>query len=368
MATPFKLAQLLRGLINGEMAHTGPFYANVDLDLDCNISCIGCPYRSSKQIGANAGDHALRYISLDLVKRLAAEFQELGVPEVILVGQGEPLLHPEFAEIISIFKHSGLKVQLYTNGTLLNEAGAGSILDSGLDILVISLWANNLEEYEKCYPGVNPKNFKKTIEGVKVLSELKKERGLKLPAFILTQPINHYNYKGIDARIYLAHSLGCDGVRFACFYSKRGEFSEAVLSNDEINIVLKGLVESRSRVKKISLTHNLDNVLLRYRMGERVWRRLPCYVGWFSTSIKVDGTVAPCCRCSMPLGNLYVSSFREIWNGPPYRCFRREGLGVKDPASLTQRCECDWCPTAGDNFRVHQIFKWFTPFLGSTSK
>lgn len=357
-----KRSQLLRGLINRRAAFTGPYYVDVEVTRRCNMYCLGCQFHSSKSWGAAPGDQAVKDISLELVGRLCQDFSELGVREVIVIGEGEPLLHPRLFDIVSAFKHAGCRVQLFTNGTLINDDIARAILDSGLDVLKVSLWASNLQDYEKNHPGVNPKNFQKTIHGVKLVDGLRKARGARLPAIILTQPLNRYNYGKIGERIALALSLGCDGLRFSCFNAWRGEFADAELTEEEINLVRKDLTAAKEHLKSLEMVHNIDNVLLRYRLGETAFRNIPCYAGWFYTRIKVDGTVLPCGFCDLSLGNLNESSFKEIWNGAKYRSFRNESSTLKGLASLAPYCNCNWCCYLEDNYRVNEVLKWLAPF------
>ena len=365
MATFRQKVQLLRGLIHGEAAYTGPFYVDVDLTRRCNLGCLGCQYNSSKTRIPLPGDRTIKDIRFELIEKLCRELPALGTREVFLVGEGEPFFHPRLFDIVSAFKHAGCKVQLFTNGTLINEANAPAILDSGLDVLRVSLWANSLEEYRKLYPGINPENLQKTLNGVKTVTSLKAERKTALPTVILTEPLNRYNYKSIDARISLAHDTGCDGVSFNTYIHWQGEFASAALSTEEIATLCRDLTQARRRLESLSLHHNLDDILFKYRLGETAWRDFPCYVGWFFTRVRVDGTIVPCGACSLPLGNLNKSSLEEIWNGPKYRAFRNKTMTTKGLASLSQHCDCDWCCTATDNFKVHRFFKWITPFLRS---
>jgi len=365
MATFKQKVQLLRGLIDGKAAYTGPFYVDVDVTRRCNMHCLGCQYHSSKTRKSSLSDHALKDVSFELIEQLCEEFPRLDTHEVLLVGEGEPFLHPRLFDIIAAFKHAGLKVQLFTNGTLLNAANAEQLLDSKLDILRVSLWANSVEEYEKCYPGVNPGNLQKTLTGVKIVTDLKTKRRTTLPTVLLTEPLNRYNYTSINTRINLAHNIGCDGVAFDAYRHWQGEFSSASLSAEEIDVLCEDLAQAKKLLEPLSLVHNTDDILLQYRLGETAWHELPCYTGWFYTRIRVDGTVMPCGACPVPLGNLYESSFEEIWNGSKYRAFRRNMLTTEGPA-LDQYCDCDWCCFTKDGFRVHRLFRWFDLFSGRT--
>ena len=46
MVVLYEKMQLLKGLLAGETASVGPFYATVDVTRGCNLQCSGCPFRS----------------------------------------------------------------------------------------------------------------------------------------------------------------------------------------------------------------------------------------------------------------------------------------------------------------------------------
>jgi MoaA/NifB/PqqE/SkfB family radical SAM enzyme len=61
------------------------------------------------------------------------------LPSLFLGGFGEPLLHPEVMDMVGDAKRRGMVVELITNGTLLDERTADSMVSVGLDRLWISL-------------------------------------------------------------------------------------------------------------------------------------------------------------------------------------------------------------------------------------
>ena len=363
MATSGWLIQLLRGLIDGERAFAGPFYVELSTTTLCNQGCLGCQYHSSATRGSLHSADGTEHMSLDQIKTLCDGLRRLGTREMILTGEGEPFLHPRLFEIISLCKEAGLYVHLFTNGTLLDESNVAALVDSGVDILRVSLWAASAEEYAKCYPGVDPDNFQRTLNGVRLVSSLKAKRGTALPTLILTGPLNRHNWKGIGDKIRLAHEIGTDGVTFTPYRHWRGEFSSATLSGGEIDEVCHDLAQSRGLVESLGLSHNLDEALLRFRLGEAFWSDLPCYIGWFHSQITVDGTVVPCGACPIPLGNLNESTFEDIWNGPQYRAFRARSMGTRGWALEEERCDCSYCCFARLNSRVHRYFRWLAPLV-----
>jgi len=152
MASLKEKANLLKGLIHGEVAYTRPFFITVDVSRRCNLRCLGCQYQSSQTRGffPHSGPE-IDYMPVDLAKKLCDQLAGSSLREVSIMGEGEPLLHPEILGIISTFKQTGLRVSLTTNGTLLDRLSTG-LTTAGLDELKVSFWANSLEEYEKNYP------------------------------------------------------------------------------------------------------------------------------------------------------------------------------------------------------------------------
>ena len=367
MATLKQKVQLLRGLVDGEMAHTGPFYVQVNPTNLCNLQCQGCRYHSSKTRGLSPTVGDRRYMPVELVEKLCEELPAVGTREATICGEGESLLYPHWFEMVSAFKRAGLYVQLFTNGTLLDESTASLLLDSGLDVLNLSMWATSPEEYVKCYPGTDPENFGKALDGIEAVTRLKAKRQTRLPAVILTGPLNRHNYKSIARRIALAHERGCDGVRFAPFVDIGGEFASHDVPPGEIDTMCQELANSRTVLESLSLSHNLDEALLRFSLGREVWHHVPCYASWFYSHIGFDGQVRPCGTCLAPLGNLNESSLKDLWNGPEYRAFRAKGLTTSGLASLREQCDCSWCSYAKDSHKVYRYFRWIAPLLGRTA-
>lgn len=364
MATLKEKIQLLRSLVGGEAAYNAPFYVQINPTNVCNLQCFGCVYHSSQMRGVSPTIGNETYMPLRLVERLCEELPAMGTREVTICGEGEPLLHPHWLEMVTAFKRAGLHVELFTNGTLLDSSASAGLLAAGLDVLYVSLWATSQEEYAKCYPGTDPDNLRRTLEGIRLVSGLKAKHHSPLPAVVLAGPFHRHNYRGIDRRIALAHELGCDGIRFSPFVDSTGEFASATIPGEEIETLSEELANSRMLLESYSLGHNLDEALRRFGFGREVWNHVPCYIGWLHSHISFDGQVKPCGSCPIPLGNLNESSFEEVWNGPGYRAFRAKALTVAGQAALHHQCDCHWCCHAKDSYKVQRYMRWIAPLLG----
>jgi MoaA/NifB/PqqE/SkfB family radical SAM enzyme len=369
MATLHEKIKLLRGLLTGEVAKTGPFYVDIDLTRRCNLRCLGCPYHSPHINDTSPQNPAVMDISLDFFKRLCNELKGMNTHSLILQGAGEPLLHPDVFEMIATAKAAGFHVTLITNGTLLDRETIEALIAARLDTLKVSLWASSAEQYQQNYPGTHPDSFRKVVDGLKLLASLKAERNSMLPVVQLHHPINSYNFQTIDALVDLALRTGCNGLSFAPFRSFGiGALAPFDLSTDEERLVQLSLFRARRRLKSFPMGHNIDEILLRYKLGSAVWQKLPCYIAWIHARIRVDGAVQPCGSCSVAFGNLYENTLHEVWNGSAIRAFRRRTLTCKGLASISEHCGCNFCCYVGDNMRVHRLFKWFAPLARRSKK
>ena len=362
MATLPKKVKLLRGLLTGETAYAGPFFVLVDITRRCNLQCLGCRFHSSQMDTSRPDSSTLPDISFDLFKKLCHELKAMDTQDLILIGDGEPLLHHRIFDMISTAKASGFRTTLVTNGTLLDRDRIQTLFDLRLDAMEVSLWASSVQEYEKNYPGVPLDFFNKVVESVTLMNSLKAKSHLKQPCVILHHPLNRHNFRKIETFLELALTAKCDGVSFSPFYTWRGALTSSALSPNEEQSLLLALGKIEKRLRFLRLSHNISQTRIRYQIGKCIWHNIPCYIGWIHARVKTDGTILPCNRCDIPLGNLETNSFQEIWNGLPYRSFRSQASTRKGLASLTQQCDCEYCCFIKDNLRIHRLFKWASPF------
>jgi MoaA/NifB/PqqE/SkfB family radical SAM enzyme len=372
MATLNEKIKLLQGLITAETAKIGPFYVSIDLTRRCNLRCIGCPYRSGDRAerlreNLSAEETALPQeddLPVPVFKKLCSDLRDMNTKELILQGQGEPLLHPRIFDIIAIAKDKGFKLLLLTNGTLLDKKRCRSLIDLGLDKLRVSLWSSTREDYVQTNPGTNPKNFDKVLNGMKLLTDLKTELGSELPELCLNQPISRHNHKSIDALVDITLATGCNSLKVTPLSVTTEELVSSALSPDEISELRVKFSETKARLASLKIKHNIDRLLLDYDIGEDVWNKVLCYIGWVHARIGVNGGVRPCAPYVKTLGNINKQSFREIWDGSGFRSFRRQTMTRKGLLAIsTKDSNCGYCCYVGDNQRIHSFFKWLSAFI-----
>lgn len=354
----------LRSLIGREIAYHGPFHVTIDVTRRCNLNCIGCRYHSQAiETTQSPGNQEILDLDPIVFQRFCRDLAKLGTKAIELSGEGEPLVNKNLFNLIGIAKENNLNVTVFSNGTLLDSKHIESLINAQLDCLKVTLWAATKQEYQSNYPGTNPDYFDKVIDGLRCLASVKNTRSIVKPSVILHHPINRNNYRTLEEFVELAHKTGCRGVSFSPLKTRRGNLSSASLGHAEENEVRSSLVQVENEMNTLGLKNNIADTLRRYRAGESVWKKLPCYVGFITARVKVDGTIVPCNPCDISVGNLNDSSFQEIWNSDAYKVFRRKAMTRQGLESIGANCDCGYCCYLNDNWRVHNIFKWISPLL-----
>lgn len=354
--------KFVQGMLSGDTARTGPFFVTMDLTERCNLRCRACPYHSPG-LPLQVNDHLPRDISFELVLRVCSEMRSMGGRRLLLIGHGEPLLHPRINDIIAAGKAAGLEVFLITNGTLLDEVRVPLLVASGLDRIQVSLWANSPEDYVQNHPGTPAAMYEKVLHGVELLAKEKSVQGKLRPRIVLHQPITRYDYKNIGSFVDLALATRCDALSLSPLTNYWGTMRTHALSAEEVTEVCRTLERLRSRLRGTGLSHNIGELLSRYRFGRMIGEKYGCYIGWLDARIRINGDVAPCNLCELPLGNLGQNSLREIWNGPAFREFRRRARTPQGIRSLDAQCDCEYCCHMSANLRLDPFFRALAPLM-----
>jgi len=366
MATLLQKAGLLRGLCNGERACTGPFYITVDLTRRCNLRCFGCRFHS-EEIGApSPGDQQIAEFPFEWAENLFSDVATLGTRQLFLLGDGEPFLHPRLFDIIRLAKQHQLRATINTNGTFLDEARVQQVIDSGLDEIHVSLWACSAESYARQH-GVDASFFHRVLNGLKLLSAMKAEQRVRTPHVTLHHPINCFNYNDVDKMVILAKETGCDAISFSPFKTARGQLAHYALPAEEQTALRNRMTALQRQIEALNLGHNLRRFLARMAFHE-ISHGLPCYVCWFHSRIKVDGTVVSCGRSMLALGSLKTDRFPDIWNGEAYRAERIRRLAPDGQQYREEIADCQVCGYVEDNQKIHRIFKHLQPFVRRFNK
>jgi len=162
----------------------------------CNLRCRHC------WIDPDFGASKKKYLPWEKVKRVFQDAKELGLNRVKLTG-GEPLLHPEFCDILHALKDMGFRLSLETNGTLVGEKEAQAIKETGC-FVAISLDGPNAEVHDDLRDVKGA--FDKTLRGMALL---KRENH----GFQVIQSLYRKNQPLLEKTAKLAHELGARSLK-----------------------------------------------------------------------------------------------------------------------------------------------------------
>jgi MoaA/NifB/PqqE/SkfB family radical SAM enzyme len=364
MATFDQKTRLLGGLLMGDKAFNGPFYVDIDLTERCNLNCLGCPYHNVDKKLLREQKKIPQDMPMEVLSRICTELKDMKTHTLIFQGTGEPFLHPHLAECIRLGKKLGFFVILMTNGTLLNTNIIQALSDVHLNTLKISLWATSEEQFAKNYPGTKPETFHRVMDGLKRLGDFKTKQERHLPAVQIHFVINNTNYRSVNEMIDLAVCTGSNSISFSPMVNLREELNSLLLSPEQSDQFQKSLLQAKNKLEFHAIAHNIDEIRTRLKLGRSSWKELPCYITWYHSRIRADGSVQPCGRCSphVEFGNVNTIAFKDIWNGPSIREFRATTKTAKGLASLQGSCYCQYCCFVEDNQKIHRVKRWLSPF------
>lgn len=167
-----------------------PYVIYIDPCDKCNFQCKFCPTGDHELINNTRGrGHGI--MDFELYKEIIndiCEFEDK-VKVIRLYKDGEPLLHPQFAEMVRYAKASACceRVDTTTNASLLNPELSLRIIDAGLDRINISIEGMNAEQYTDFSRYAI--DYDKFVENIAFFYEHRKqcEMNIKINGDILTE-------------------------------------------------------------------------------------------------------------------------------------------------------------------------------------
>jgi MoaA/NifB/PqqE/SkfB family radical SAM enzyme len=164
----------------------------------CNLDCITC-FR-------NAWEQPIGRMTDETFERILAGLKELSpMPSVYFGGIGEPLFHPKTTEWIRRVKEFGVKVELITNGTILNEKKAQQLIDAGLDVLWVSLDGATPESFADVRMGAE---LPLILDNLKRLFRMRKKGHFPKPEIGVAFVAMKRNIADLPKIIEMGHTFG----------------------------------------------------------------------------------------------------------------------------------------------------------------
>lgn len=341
------------------MSYPAPRLVFWESTAGCNLRCIHC-----RRVTL-ADQLTPQDLTTEEAFRMIDEIVKVGKPVFVLSG-GEPLFRPDIYEIARYATAAGLPVALATNGTLVDDAVALRIKESGVQRVSISFDGVDAATHDM-FRGLAG-SFEATIRGFKAL------RKVGLPVQINTTVANH-NKTQLDAMVDLANELdavglhlfllvpvGC-GVQIAEEQMINAQEYEQVLNwlydteQKQTNLQLKATcaphyfrvmrtrrAEERRNGAQQELPASYDRQLNGQAHGQMHAATKGCLAGTGVCFVSHRGEVFPCGYLPVEAGNVRNQPFGTIWQESPLFAEMRNPDALEGKCGICQfKTLCSGC-------------------------
>jgi radical SAM protein with 4Fe4S-binding SPASM domain len=278
----------------------------------CNLHCPECLTGNGKLFREKG-----KIAQKDFEQILDEVYTELCY--LLLYFQGEPFLHPQFIEFIRYAKRKKVFVATSTNGHFLSAANAMSVVQSKLDLLIISLDGVTPDSYQKYRKGGN---LHQVVSGIEELVKVKKKRKVNHPLIELQFIAFRHNEQEIEQFKELGKRLGVDKITV----------KSAQIYHLQPDAEIKPPENSRySRYRQ-------DKSGVYYPM---IKKRKQCWRQWSGAVITWDGDVVPCCfdkNAVYKYGNWKTNGVYNLWEGKYANRFRTDLFQKKNIPEICINC------------------------------
>lgn len=258
-------------ILKNEITKSLPIYYIIEPTNHCNFACKICPNRfySHDEKG---------YMSISLFEKIISQIGDIA--EVIqLYWLGEPLLHPEIIDMISICKKkTHAKIMISTNGSLLDDTCARKMVDAGLDKLIVSMDAaesHSIYETIRCNGNIDALNNN------------------------VSNLLKYSDVLDITLQFILTFDNQSEREAFEKKWSQKGA-----------KISIQCLYTWANQMPELNNYSNYLSPML----GED---QVPCADLWYKMAIHWNGKVSMCCfdwsfdNC---IGDINIQTIASIWN------------------------------------------------------
>ena len=330
---------------------------------DCNLNCKTCVRHSWEE--------EMGFMEMEDYRKLIKELKDFkGLGRVSFWGIGEPLYHPQIAEMVELASGLGVKTQIITNALLLDHDKAEALLEAGLDSLVVSVDGTSPETMADIRSGAELQTVIENVQNFrKVRDKKKKECEIGIEYVIMKSNVDELK----DLR-KLAFKMGASFIFLTNLLPYTEDMSDEILYSFSI---------SRSK-PEIRTEHRPEIYLPPTDLREDIIRDLAA-VGGKSSSISTtqvpfnphrgyckfveDGSIAvnwqgelsPCIALmhsydlfvrdrkkhinKYSLGKISEDELSEIWNKKDFKDFRKK---VKE-FPFSDCTQCSGCEMSKEN-------------------
>ena len=280
------------------------FYFQWHFLTKCNLRCKHC-YQA---------DYIHGELSFDKLKQIADQIitalTKWNMYGRISLTGGEPLLSKSLFPLMDYLSNSEriISINILTNGTLLDEQIVDELKQyNKLKQIQISMDGGSAEEHDK----VRGKGtFERALQGIRLL----KNTDIEIALMFTLMNINKNSYMNF---IHLAERESVDAITVERVTPCGNSDTNDVLTADEIKKIYFHITEYANNMKSKLIIRRARPLWINTKDEASDNNKIGgfCPVGLTAVAILWDGTVLPCRRLEIPLGNILEDGLFKIWYG-----------------------------------------------------
>lgn len=299
--------------------------AAVTLTTRCNLNCLWCHRHE---------DVMQPYLNRDMDPELARSLLPglKGISLLHWAGLGEPLLYPQLFELSKAARQFVPALKITTNATLLTEAMARKLEESGVTYVEVSIDGFDAETNARCRGA----SLAKVLEG---LNNLSRVTSIPIQINSALSSLNHEAlFPAVDVlrgvkNIVCLHTIPLFMTRYMV---ENGIESVSVEQHQAL------VLHWRARLREFGLdwklvpdawNAGLDPVIALKR------HRNICFSVYEDPFINVYGKLAPCGRLQhLSLDDPAAKGLEQAWNGPEFLAWRARQLQGRYGEDCVREC------------------------------
>lgn len=287
-----------------------PYLIQVFPVYGCNFRCGYCIHSLDRKLHGYISNE--KYMPIERFFKCIDDIKRSGwkIKMLRFAAIGEPLLHPQIAEMVSYANKAGIadSIDIVSNGALLTRELSDKLIAAGLSKLRISLEGLSAEDYFA--NSASKIDFDKFLDNIRYF----------------------YDNRG-NTKMYIKI------IDYMVKTKERQDTFFKTFTPVTDDIAIEHLTPTIKEIDYNSLSGGMKND--KPQNGEELLKSKICPQPFYMMQINPDGNVVPCCSMKYPciLGNVNEDSVEGIWLGNEYNSFRRKLLtGVDNAGSVCSEC------------------------------
>lgn len=284
--------------------HEEPFFLQWHITNKCNLSCAHC-YNSSRQ----TDDLPLKDL-LRILDKYELFLKSIARQGRIHITGGEPFLSPHLFTILNKALSKNIQCRILSNGTAITKESAGRLTAAGCGLVQISVDGDRAANDRIRGEGA----FQQAVGSMRLL----RVHGIEVT---VNMTVSDVNVNDVEKVMGLA-SEAADRFTFSRFVpidKDKPMDAGNILSHAELHRCFRKVFSFKTNCSRIDipLRDPLWHAFMRVPPGRYQHAIHGCSAGFNGLTVAHDGTLYPCRRLPLPIGNILINDPADVWNNSP---------------------------------------------------